>query len=554
MTDKKKTSDDDDSFWNINYMLPPKHSLASFSHDTDTVEIEVSPSVKPVDNSSADDAHDKVSSLSKTIPVRRASDLLDSVPFSYTYIPENPLIKQITITEWDSRYTFYKKFRDDALKYFDREGYECQFVPIYLSIPQYSQMNPEQFRYYFWWRSNIRKGVYPETAYSYILLYVYEILNLPEKITPQKGLLMLADIWNAYRSNFWKLDMYIPEWMCDYCCIHKLSPPYEYLGNLRMIIFNFASFKEFFIEPRTDRNEMYYLALLETCSDVNWRKSKFYTEETSDFFERHMKAAFIYTAQRLAPINKHFIPFGDNTLYTTVTRTSYIEALCVYDNKRKITAEYYAVSRSPELRQTVGNIIKLIENNIRMLLGIKSRYQTSGVDENVKRIVSEYFAPFKIADKKASKNTQPEPEYMKQYEASSSGITVENAKNIEQSSWEITEKLVGAFDDTEASETESSETELSAGSNTAVGDVPPDTNDEKVTPVDKALVCLFRGDMSGFRSAAEENNMLPDSLCELINETLYDIIGDICIENAEIIEDYLPDIENYLKEKGVLNE
>lgn len=41
------------------------------------------------------------------------------------------------------------------------------------------------------------------------------------------------------------------------------------------------------------------------------------------------------------------------------------------------------------------------------------------------------------------------PEYSKFYEAESTGISFEHALEIEKKSWEITEKLVEAFDDTD---------------------------------------------------------------------------------------------------------
>ncbi len=556
MNDNKRKNIGDDEFWSIDYMMPPKRNLASFSKDTDTAEIDI----PPVGNSVRRDAAVSISErraniADRNIPVRPASELLKPRSLaSFTYSPENRLISSITVTEWDSKYTFYRKFRLDAEKYFDKRGSECVFVPIYLTIPQYSLMKPEQLHYYFWWRSNVRNGVYLESAYGYILTYIYEIINLPELIKPENGLDMLTDIWLAYRDKFWKLDTYLCEWVCDYCCIHRLSPPLDKLRPILGVIYTFASFKEFYSEYSSDGNESYWCALLNIGSDCNWRKSKFYTPETADIFDKHMKGAFIYAAERLAVTDSRFVNSHENGLTSTIVRPSYSEALCVYDIKRRITVEYTAVSRSPELRRMVEVIIKISENNIRAILGKKSRYQIPPEYSYLKKLVDEYFVPVRASLRQSSKTPPPEPEYMKLYDAPSTGITPENAKSIEESSWSVTEILVDAFEDNTPG--------TNSGDNGPLCDDTPEIiqsvenreagHDDSLI-YDRALLCLLKGDRSGFAEIANDSNMMQDSLCEGINEVMYDIIGDICIEDYKVIDDYITDVTEYLKEKGVLN-
>ena len=44
--------------------------------------------------------------------------------------------------------------------------------------PTYEAMRPEQQKWYFYWRSEVRKGNFLPTDLGYLFLHVYEALNL----------------------------------------------------------------------------------------------------------------------------------------------------------------------------------------------------------------------------------------------------------------------------------------------------------------------------------------------------------------------------------------
>ena len=61
------------------------------------------------------------------------------------YTPErNPLIKKVTVKSWDAKYSFYGRFRSDALKYAGINGSPCGKVPFFSYTPQYSQLTDDQ--------------------------------------------------------------------------------------------------------------------------------------------------------------------------------------------------------------------------------------------------------------------------------------------------------------------------------------------------------------------------------------------------------------------------
>ncbi len=57
--------------------------------------------------------------------------------------------------------------------------------------------------------------------------------------------------------------------------------------------------------------------------------------------------------------------------------------------------------------------------------------------------------------------------------------------------------------------------------------------------------------MNRFSEIAKGRNLLPDTLCEIINDTLYDEFGDTVVYSEgnrfEIISDYTEDIKEWMK-------
>lgn len=586
-------SDDDkksDGFWDMDFMLPPKKTFSAFSKDTDTVEIDVSP--------------DPGKKTGQAIP-KRGSVRVNSYKAEpiVAYKPENPLVKSISVWRWPSKYTFYERFRADAVKYYFRSGSECPYDSLFSYMPQYMQLRPSQLSYYLWWRENARAGKWLAADYSYILLYIYEIINLPDFISPAQGLKLLCGVWLAYRDKFPKLDRCMCEWICDYCCINMLPPPLETLRPALGAIYEFSTFREFFVRP--DGGD-FSSALLSLGCSYNWRQSKFYNDDTAGLFETHIPAAFSYVSSRMALKDKRFSPDGDSMPAVKLTRDAYSGSLCAYNIKRRIDIEYFACSRSPELRMLITDIVKYSENQVRALAGIKSRFSAATLGDEVKGWINEYFEPFRQSKKP---RRDAEPEYMRLYDAPSTGFTPGNAFGIEQRSWTVTEKLVDAFSESEAPAPAVNGIEADAEKNAAQdtsnynrtgletdADASDDANDGIETiletnaealsdadingktdadddietdletddagtdadnsggssPAREGLRLLLDGDRGGFALWAKSLNMLPESAAEMLNDSFYDALGDICVEDDgdgfSIVEDYRAELESLIRQ------
>ncbi len=552
--DFKKSNDkkakDVDQFWNIDFMLPPKKTVSAFTRDTETVEINI---VQGSANNNSGTIIPKKGTVNPGTIKNNTSEPI------FKYKPDNPLIRSVAVWHWPSKYSFYERFRSDAIKYFSISGSNCAFTPFFSYMPQYLQLNREQRSYYLWWRENVRNRVWLKTEYSYIYLYIYEIINLPDFVSPAKGLESLCDIWLAYRAQFPKLDRYLIEWICDYCLVNMMDPPYSKLAPIMGAILDGASFKEFYLRTEDKSVKPYAVALLNFAANYNWRTSKFYNAETSDLFEKHIYGAFLSAVEKLSVTDRRFIADEKNLIPARLTRDAYSGSLCAYNIKRRIDVEYSSCVRSPELRMLVTDLIKCAENQVRILLGVKNRFSTSSLTEEMKNCIIQYFEPFVIKKKKKAEEV---PEYMKLYEAVSYDLSPESALDIEKQSWNVTNRLISAFDEDENETAEDDIAENEKINNPTEDSIASGSNEKddinaimiknKLIPqaVIKGLAVVAVSS-DAFIEWAKNNNMLPDTAAEMINEALYDIIGDIVIECSEgvyvLIGDYIAEIEDILK-------
>ncbi len=519
------------------------------------------------------------------------------------YEPDSSIIKRVSVSKWQTRYNFYEKFASDAARLWNRTSGECDNVPFFSYIPQYNQLSYTQLKWYLCWREKVRNGVYPRCDYSYILLYIYEILNCPDLIEPARGLEKLCDIWLAYRGAYQRIDSYLGEWVCDYCLINQLPCPRNRLEPIIKSVITASSFKEFYMDtPASCEGAANILAF---SSNYDWRSSRYVTPETLPVFSRHINRAFEKIYSEL---------LSDDGMITNaspaeITRDAYSGALCVYDRKRSIKVEYISYTRSTKFRFIVTDIIKYCENRVRMALGIKARLKVENLTDELRACLDEYFdreLPAKQKKPKAKAADEAareaELEYERLYEPVGGKLSLENALAIERDSWSTTEILTRALTDNVPSSENTavrSSNETSEPYNNAAstietheqskavlspqaaaneyndeirsgvvsngqtdemvsGQTDYQTDDEfarliaqlDANSVD-ALKLLAAGDRSGVARAAAKASMLADALVDRINETSFDIIGDSIIEpdadGYRLIADYEGDIAKWLK-------
>lgn len=559
-----------DAFWDIEAMLPAPKPSRRFSRDTDTVEIAVEPSAAargeaiPPNGERVARAREALQSVERKHQLRaaaafgdRPADRTEETPAAsadepiLTYEPiGNPLLEQVTVHPWPTRYSFYERFRRDAKRYVDRTAPETPSVPFFSYTPQYVQLSPAQLNFYCYWRNRFRHGEAITADYSYLLLYLYEILNLPDRIPPAEGAALMARLWLSYRERYPTLDRTVPEWLCDYCLLHRVPPPADLFDKLTLLT-RFASLKEFYIGFDPLSPSPFASALLAYGTNYDWRKSKFITEENRALFETHIRGAFLYAFSRAEKEKQTvFVPIGRQTMVrATVRRDAFAGALCAYDIKRRLTVSYLSCARSVELRYTVTDTVKFAENQVRALLGIRARFHTPNLPQPLRRAVEDYFAPLKKAQKKEAAVVPP-PAYEALYEPMHRSLSPALARDLEARAWTTTELLTdtedGIFADGEVPVPSPLPKEIPAA--------PAAPADQAPTPAPwlrEAVKACLDGDRTAFAAAAAARHLLPDALAEAVNEALFPWIGDVTVEedggSYRIVPDYLEEITAWMK-------
>lgn len=548
-----------DEFWDISRLVPKKKaSLAPFS-------------TKPQLTPFTDGGEEKpgVSTASAlTIPTRGGSFCEE------TYVPDrNRFLRRITVRRRVDGYDFYENFRRAALLYYDVAGSRTTFAPFYSYMPQYAQMTKEQKAYYFYWRSELRAGRYLPSEPSYLYLYVYEILNLPDKIPPAEGLTLLCEVWRAYRKAHPTIDRYFSVWVQDYCMVHKLPSPGHLISDFLFEAVAASGFREFYLSDFDGESGAGVAGLLAYLSDYDWRTGRYAGGESRAVYEACMErtlGAFLTELFRRGDL------FSENAASAVIRREAFPCSLCTHSVKCSLEIEYYPLGESAELRAAVTGAVKHTENRLRAAMGVKSRLSVKNFSEEYARLADRIFdALFEAHKKKNAKATLPAYEQL--YDTERETLSQADAEAIERSSWDTTLRLV---DEEEARElfassrapakenaacaVDSTQEKVQArrqtGMHTTVEEpaaepaVSQNSSDDRLGLSPAAcdfLRAVYAGDEAGERAAVQASGELVEGLIEQINEAFSGYLGDIVIEYDGVapapIEDYREDIETWWK-------
>ncbi|MBR4295228.1 MAG: TerB N-terminal domain-containing protein [Clostridia bacterium] len=531
-----------DDFWDIEKLVPQKKKTQSFSsHTYDTSPVEVIVTAK--EHSSYDklteiDMRSSENSSDIKFTVLPKKENTSPEPYD-EYSHENPFIKNVKIYKRND-FNYYAAFLDDGLKYLTLEGEECEEPPFFSYVPQYSQLDAKQRSWYFYMRTLLRQGNAPSVSYSYILIYIFELINVePNK---QSALDQLSFIWKSYRDKYPKLDPLLCEWITDFCLINRMEPDSSQLGNAVSCARERGSLKELFICPDANRsvNEIAQV-LLDLCSNYDWKNSKFATAENLPLYEKHIIGALRRVLSSFG---------GGRELFSgeaVLERDAFAGALCVPHNKYRIKVSYYSIARSHEMRFLITDAIKYAENKIRAYIGVKSRLTVYSLPTQVRGCIDEYM-DMNLKGPRAPKQN----EYDKLYDVPKREFSIENAKKIEENSWETTQILIEAFGENEEFETPLELSRVKEEETSSGEDMALPTEEEALSEALRDYIDFIKtaidGDKKKQAEVASSRGRMIDSLADEINEIAAEVLGDIILENNSdvytVIEEYAEVLKN----------
>ena len=366
-----------------------------------------------------------------------------------------------------------------------------------------------------------------------MLLYIYELINLGDRLDVRQTQHELTALWNAYHGKFQAVSGKLADWICDFSLIHRLPPPKNGASELAKKV---IALKEFYIAmPEGDINGCVE-SLLRFCCSYDYRSSKFYKPENAELFDRYMFGILKEMVEFYSPNGRLLSALTNED--SRLTRDAYAGALCVAKEKYRIELEYCSFSRSNELRFLVGDVIKYGENQLRSVLGTKARMSVYSIPLELKARLDEY-GKRHLPKKQIHRAPKAMPEYEALYNQPIKPLSLSDAKRIEEDSWSTTKDLIVAFEVEEnIAETGIPPTQKN---DLLIEDTPTDTKSAfgEYLPI---LIRVLSGQETAVAEAARDRGTLIETLVDRINEIAFDAIGDTVLEESDggyrVVEEY----------------
>lgn len=514
----------------------------------------------------------RTSSYKRKPPVRQAPQPIQKPPVEppKVYEKHGALISKITVESWSGETDFYTRFALDAEKSHlakpQRPDEEMKPVQFYSLVPQYSHMTGAQTEYYRRLREFWRHGEHPDCDSAYVMLYIFELLNLGS-VDKSEIARALTSVWLGYRERMPRLDSYMCEWLEDFCMINDLPLPDEIFSHISEIAAK-AHFKEYYFDALLStegRQNLAARAFIDCYSDYVFSASKYYGENREKY-DRYIPLAVSAVLDEGLKQKRGI--FACDKSYKVVVDT-FIGCAVSSDKKKRVKIEFTSFLRGIETREYVTALVKYSENVLRRSLGIKAKLGVKSLDKWTTAIVDSFFAPLMPREKvkKPADEMYMPDGYLKNYEAETSGFDFDTAAEIERLSWANTARLTASEDEEKPAESgeaaEESEVSLdgeissdiydtAAGDNT---DNKEENPQEEESPTDadngadmdfmrSAAMAALEG---RFREWAKESGYYEGEAQDRVNTYFLDIIGDVILEDFTFIEDCREDIEEWMK-------
>ena len=516
-----------DSFWDLSSMIHKKQQAKKETKSPSTPSTAI-PILAEVDDEGAEQtSEEKQINFNHGI---KGKLIVEYAP------KDTPFISNVKLYQTASQFSFYSSFREDALRYFNFSGKVTSAVAYFSYIPQYSQMSKAQLDFYFYFRAQAREGNFIPCDVTYFWLYIYEIINLPDKISPEIGVKQMCQAWAAFRDKHPKIDKYMTVWLADYCLVNQIPCPTEYIVKFLPIILEHAGFKEFYLGHIKEHNIYGVHTLLSLVSTYPWQKSKF----VLSLKENERKYLLLALIEVLKDIYQDSSLLQTSERISIMERDAYSGSLCGHNIKCRIVASYRALNPTGRLSDVLTCAVKYVENKMRIMHGQKSRLTVGeSLLERHKLIIDAYFDQFTPKSQPKTSKKVVRADYEKQYDAEEVGISMAAALSIEDNSWENTRKLI---EDTDVAFETNMQVTDEAKQVTAVP--PIAQNGVSGNAIANTLLTLLE-------KGSLPSNFELVSLCEEINNIFMDEMGDIVIviteTECQLIEDYREEIETWLK-------
>ncbi len=419
---------------------------------------------------------------------------------------------------------FMEDFEDDF-------NYQGDFVRYF---PTYQAMSNQQLRGYFSWRTQVRRGVINKTSLSYVFVYIYELINQIGVGTPLAGFRMLRDFWQTYKEIDHRIDGYVRMWLKDYVIYNNLEKS-ELIGltdeefdKSVLILLDYESY---------GAEEIFNA--LNSLSSYNLLNSRFYRkypDEVKNVVREVYSQLFDHYGRKgkNSLIQKYFGKMYKGTYFLFKSAVFYdrkkhpdyiyeINQIHSYTCKNGLWS-CERLFRYGDKNRQIGSLLKTIDFLMRRQYGFKSTLKTGQTTKILENIITGAIDKYR-----------PKPTAMSRQEIE---IDLSKLQNIREAALETQKKLiVDDYDDSDIPDLKPLKTEPRNGLDLSENEY-------------SLMRSLLYGRAPG--ESLESKGRMLSVLVDSINQNLFELFGDTVITEAdgrpELIEDYIDDLKEMIKE------
>ncbi|MBQ6998551.1 MAG: TerB N-terminal domain-containing protein [Clostridia bacterium] len=288
----------------------------------------------------------------------------------------------------DSPYSS-SKFVKDMAKFEAKEGKETVFVPFMQYWPSYDSMDNRQKAWYFYWRSQVREGIYPKTDLSYIFVHIYELLSGYGWKSPQEGYEKICTLWTNYREEHMRLDNYLLAWLFDFAHLHNLE--YSIPEGIDVSLPYQPAIRDILIDKHSGEKPLKLpFPLIDALCDYSLVGSKFYKDGHQVLMNEAIPRVVALADAALIKKNGRGIleSYGPNRTKKQIYY-AFQSANCLHANKR-VDISVKGYTSSQKLRKYINELVRFAENVLRELYECRGRLRGVELDAETANLVTAF--------------------------------------------------------------------------------------------------------------------------------------------------------------------
>jgi hypothetical protein len=248
----------------------------------------------------------------------------------------------------------------------------------------YRYLTLAQLRWYFYWRSEVRRGNYLPTSAAYVLIHALELIHGVGTADPADTTRQLQALLSHYNSATHPiLDKHLVSWLLSWAQLHQ-QPILPLLEQLPADSFMFERLADWrYVPYRNGESPLpWSLDFIAPLLDYELDKSQFLTSENRLLLEQAIPAVF-------TAVNDYYHQRTNQTLLTAhriLSGGAFLVENCYQppDNRWSIVIQVPELPRytmTQSLRKVVSQVVKAIENELRAAKGHRGRLQINLPDD-----------------------------------------------------------------------------------------------------------------------------------------------------------------------------